>query len=195
MRHEVITTAEHFPVHLPPLGGQLPTPETSPEYTATAAPLQVEVAHRLAARTRLRCTQLRGDAAGLASLATRLAAVPGVTATETNPLTGSLLIHHAPHLAPVVIEAALAPVAALTGRADALTKPSGAGLDHGQRLALSAACALVRRARPDTAELALELLLSVLSARPSPRLLAAVGLYLLDRTLQAAEGQHHPAAA
>ncbi|MCS6892242.1 MAG: hypothetical protein NZN45_11560 [Rhodovarius sp.] len=50
--------------------------------------------HRLPGRLRLRLPALRGDAAGMAALSARIAALPGVSRAEASALTGSLVLFH-----------------------------------------------------------------------------------------------------
>jgi hypothetical protein len=60
-----------------------------------STPLPIaEIEHRLPGRLRLRLASRRGDAAFLASIAERLARLPGVRSLRANPRTGSILIEH-----------------------------------------------------------------------------------------------------
>lgn len=61
------------------------------------APLEVEIRHAaVPGRVRLRLRALRGDPAGMAALAQRLRAAPGVELVTADPRTGSVLLHHGP---------------------------------------------------------------------------------------------------
>jgi hypothetical protein len=60
-----------------------------------STPLPIaEIEHRLPGRLRLRLASRRGDAAFFASVAERLARLPGVRSLRANPRTGSILIEH-----------------------------------------------------------------------------------------------------
>lgn len=52
----------------------------------------LEIVHALPGRVRLKVARLRGDPALAREAQTRLAGVPGITAIEANPTTGSLLV-------------------------------------------------------------------------------------------------------
>jgi hypothetical protein len=60
----------------------------------TAEPPAALLVHDGPGRLRLRLPALRGDAPGLAALALALAGLPGVVATESAALTGSVLVLH-----------------------------------------------------------------------------------------------------
>lgn len=53
------------------------------------------VAHSVGGRTRLRVARRRGDARYFETVHERLSRCDGVTAVEANPLTASILVHHA----------------------------------------------------------------------------------------------------
>lgn len=61
---------------------------------ARAAAVTGHVVHRARGRLRLRFPQHKGQAAALAALEQQLRQSPLVTATRSNPLTGSLLVLH-----------------------------------------------------------------------------------------------------
>lgn len=51
-------------------------------------------AHHIHGRTRFRIPDRRGDPIFLTEVAARVARLPGVTDVDTNPQTGSILVHH-----------------------------------------------------------------------------------------------------
>ena len=53
------------------------------------------IEHQLPHRLRLKIPSMRGDGAFFEELARRLSMLPGVTALSANPVTASILIHHA----------------------------------------------------------------------------------------------------
>lgn len=61
--------------------------------------------HHLPGRTRFRVPGRRGDAAFFQEIATRLGQCVGVGGVETNPLTGSVLIHHDGDIEGLIVEA------------------------------------------------------------------------------------------
>ncbi len=61
--------------------------------------------HHVPGRTRLRIPERRGDPAFFEEAARRLARVPGVHRVDANPLTGSVLVHHAGDLDSLLDEA------------------------------------------------------------------------------------------
>jgi hypothetical protein len=62
--------------------------------------------HSLPGRTRLRVPNRRGDAAFFTELTHRLVQCTGVGKVETNPLTGSVLVHHEGGLRELLMHAA-----------------------------------------------------------------------------------------
>lgn len=57
-------------------------------------PIRLVLVHTLPGRTRLRLAAGRSDVFSLAVAATRLKTMPGVTAVDPRPMTGSLLVLH-----------------------------------------------------------------------------------------------------
>ncbi len=66
--------------------------------TPTGVSITARIVHHTATRTRFRIDGGRGDGARLASIAQGLETLPEVERVVGNPLTGSLLVHHSPHL-------------------------------------------------------------------------------------------------
>lgn len=54
----------------------------------------IRLVHELPKRLRFSVPQLRGDRRGAVAFRARFRVLGGVTAVETNPLTGSLIVHH-----------------------------------------------------------------------------------------------------
>lgn len=78
-----------------------------------AIPVAV-IVHAIPNRTRLRISSRRGDAVFFASIATALAAMPGIRQVKVQPVTGSVLIEHSkplPKLKDVITEARLFQIA------------------------------------------------------------------------------------
>jgi hypothetical protein len=68
---------------------------------------KAHVAHSIPGRTRFRIHERRGDHAFFDEIAEVLRRCAGVTAVKSNPLTGSLLLHHSDDLDSPLMQAAL----------------------------------------------------------------------------------------